>query len=232
MLSRIAGKFGIPKFTQNSILPNASSTNVLSGLFAAGMASAGIAYYHHETSIAHAGEKKALNNPFENDKNFNCFGCGPNNKHNGLKLKFFFDEGKNAVITRFTYNEGHVGFHNVVHGGLVATVVDEVAWWTFFHKFNKLGLTAKLETEYKGVVRPGQQIEARGTIESVKGRQVVVTVVMLDHEQKITSVSKVTFLQIKRPTAERIFGTLPPSLQKYVEDEEDETTIPTRYKGK
>jgi acyl-coenzyme A thioesterase PaaI-like protein len=55
-----------------------------------------------------------------------CFVCGESNPA-GLNLRFETD-GR-VVRARFTPRVEHVGFKQVVHGGIIATVLDEIMVW-------------------------------------------------------------------------------------------------------
>jgi len=52
-----------------------------------------------------------------------CFVCGPKNAI-GLKLDFSFDGRK--IMTEFTPQKVHQGYMNIVHGGIISTLLDEV----------------------------------------------------------------------------------------------------------
>ncbi len=52
-----------------------------------------------------------------------CFVCGKRNPI-GLKLDFFFD-GK-TIKTEFVPAKEHQGYFNIVHGGIISTLLDEV----------------------------------------------------------------------------------------------------------
>jgi len=52
-----------------------------------------------------------------------CFGCGVNNPM-GLKLKFTRDG--EVLRTEFTPDKMHQGWPGLLHGGILATVLDEV----------------------------------------------------------------------------------------------------------
>jgi uncharacterized protein (TIGR00369 family) len=52
-----------------------------------------------------------------------CFVCGPKNPI-GMKLDFHFD-GK-TLSTEFVPQKEHQGYMNVVHGGIISTLLDEV----------------------------------------------------------------------------------------------------------
>ena len=51
-----------------------------------------------------------------------CFVCGENNP-SGLHLKFFIQEGK--VFTEFIPRKIHQGYKDIIHGGLISTILDE-----------------------------------------------------------------------------------------------------------
>jgi len=51
-----------------------------------------------------------------------CFVCGENNP-SGLHLKFSIQEGK--VFTEFIPRKIHQGYKDIIHGGLISTILDE-----------------------------------------------------------------------------------------------------------
>jgi len=106
-----------------------------------------------------------LINPFANLEEYHCFGCSPAHPA-GLRMEFY-DDGEELVST-WEPSPGFEGFHDILHGGIQATMMDEIASWVVFAKFNTSGVTYQLKTRYRrpvhisrGVVtlraRPGQQ---------------------------------------------------------------------------
>jgi uncharacterized protein (TIGR00369 family) len=61
-----------------------------------------------------------LKHPLEDDQY--CFVCGDNNPA-GLHLRFFIHEGK--VFTEFIPKKIHQGYKDIIHGGLISTILDE-----------------------------------------------------------------------------------------------------------
>jgi len=55
-----------------------------------------------------------------------CFVCGLQNPV-GLKLAFYEDPEAGQVQTEFTIPEDYQGYPGVAHGGIVATILDEVS---------------------------------------------------------------------------------------------------------
>jgi uncharacterized protein (TIGR00369 family) len=85
---------------------------------------------------------KLLSNPFRKLDGYNCFGCSPDNPH-GLRMQFF-DEGDSLVST-WEPSHNFQGWHNVLHGGIQATLMDEIASWVVFAKLGTTGVTSKME---------------------------------------------------------------------------------------
>ncbi len=89
-----------------------------------------------------------------------CFGCGEGNP-GGLQLKFKWD-GKKAVA-EFTPQEVHQGWPGVVHGGLLATMLDEAAGWSSLEKGIDM-VTAKMEVLFRNPAKIGVPLIISGTI--------------------------------------------------------------------
>lgn len=97
-----------------------------------------------------------------------CFVCGARNPI-GLKLRFHTD-GRIAE-TRFTPQAEHAGFVNVVHGGLVATLLDEIMVWGCGVRTKLFSYCAEMTVRYHAPVRPLQPLRAVGElVENKRGR--------------------------------------------------------------
>lgn len=95
-----------------------------------------------------------------------CFVCGESNP-SGLRLRFETDGQQ--VRTCFMPREEHIGFRETVHGGLVATVLDEIMVWACAVRTRRFGYCAELQVRYVNPVRPGRQTIA--TAELVADRR-------------------------------------------------------------
>ena len=60
----------------------------------------------------------------EFNDNARCFVCGPGNPE-GLRLEFRMDKGRGEAEAEVIFPERYQGWEGVVHGGLLATVLDE-----------------------------------------------------------------------------------------------------------
>ena len=88
-----------------------------------------------------------------------CFVCGESNPF-GLKLRFETD-GR-MVQTRFVPRAEHIGFKGVVHGGIMATVLDEIMVWACAVPTRRFAYCAELTVRYLQPVVPGAEIVVTG----------------------------------------------------------------------
>ena len=90
-----------------------------------------------------------------------CFGCSPANPH-GLRLRFTHTE--KGCQTRFTAPEELCGFTGMVHGGIIATLLDEVSAWAMIAYLGRLGATREMTTRYLKPVPTGVELIVTGTV--------------------------------------------------------------------
>lgn len=89
-----------------------------------------------------------------------CFGCGPDNR-SGLRLEF--RALRDGVAADWTPTQAWQSFEGVVHGGVIATALDEAmskaivarGWEAF---------TAELRVRYRRQVAPGEHVRVTGCV--------------------------------------------------------------------
>ena len=85
-----------------------------------------------------------IKNPFHKLKGYNCFGCSPDNEL-GLRMHFRMEDDE---ILCDWQPESHLqGWVGVLHGGIQATLMDEIASWYVFVKLQTAGVTSKMEVK-------------------------------------------------------------------------------------
>src|SRR5215469_2656854 len=92
-----------------------------------------------------------------------CFVCGQRNPY-GLHLVFRLDQ--DTIVADFQPREEHQGFPGVIHGGIVASVLDEALGRTsLLGKRPEWTMTGKLEVKYRRYVPYGPLLRVRATLE-------------------------------------------------------------------
>ena len=98
----------------------------------------------------------------------NCFACGRNNPF-GLKLEWFNNYEQKQVETTFTLNDNYCSYPGTVHGGIIATILDETSGRAILldNDFDNLMVTLKMEVVYKHNTPTNTPLRAIGRV--IKG---------------------------------------------------------------
>jgi uncharacterized protein (TIGR00369 family) len=104
----------------------------------------------------------------EPDLTNTCFGCGGANPQ-GMKLTFELDETTRRIRGKFRLDAKYQGGPGFVHGGIIATLLDEVMGKV--NRFrNVRAVTAELNVEYLRPVPVGEELILEGWEVDKKGR--------------------------------------------------------------
>lgn len=125
-----------------------------------------------------------------------CIVCGMENPI-GFKAQFYnMEDG--SVMTQFTYREEHQSFPFRVHGGLIATMLDELglrALWTNGRE-DVFGVTTSIEVKYRKPVPYGQLLTGRGIVVRESSRFAVIDTGIYDETGALLSNSQVKYIKI------------------------------------
>lgn len=107
-----------------------------------------------------------------------CFGCGPNNPI-GLHLDGF-ERSSNKVKAVFTPRKDYHGFSELLHGGIVATGLDEIMAWTAILVENVMVMTGTLDLRYRKPAKVDATFILEGELVERRGRRLQLAGRMLD----------------------------------------------------
>ena len=121
-----------------------------------------------------------LTNPYTSLDGYNCFGCSPDNPQ-GLRLQFT-DEG-DYVISTWQPENNFQGWHNVLHGGIQATLMDEIASWVVLAKLGTTGVTSKMEIKLsKPMLMNKGPVKLTAKLREMRRNIAVIDVELMDGE--------------------------------------------------
>ena len=89
-----------------------------------------------------------------------CFVCGQDNPR-GLKISVTYRETEMAAETELALPREFQGWAGVIHGGILATLLDEMMAHAVWH-FAGPGLTLGLEVRFHAPLKPDEPILVRG----------------------------------------------------------------------
>jgi uncharacterized protein (TIGR00369 family) len=101
----------------------------------------------------------------------NCFVCGKKNAA-GLQLVFRRDPAAGAAEAHVAFAARHQGWQDTVHGGLLATVLDEAMVQAAAAAGHKC-ITAEITVKYRKPAPIGAELTVSGRLKEARGRIVL-----------------------------------------------------------
>lgn len=109
--------------------------------------------------------------PFTSD--LSCFACGACNPF-GLHMAFASDGHR--VVSEVSLPDHVCGWGNLVHGGIITTLLDETMSWAAIHLLKRLILTRSMEVHFILPVSPRTPLRTEGWVErQVKNTEALVS---------------------------------------------------------
>jgi uncharacterized protein (TIGR00369 family) len=140
-----------------------------------------------------------LNNPYAGFPGYSCFGCSPTNSM-GLQMEFFTEADE--VLCMWDPEEHFQGFHDILHGGVQATMMDEIASWVVFVMLDTAGVTYQLTTRFrKPVLISKGTVTVRATLVRQQKRIAEIEVRLYDGEGTLCAESQANYFVMPREKA-------------------------------
>lgn len=136
---------------------------------------------------------RKIRNPYAKSgrAEYQCFGCSPNNEI-GLHLEFW-EEGE-EVTAKWTPRKSLEGFRDVLHGGIQATLLDEIASWVVQTRCKTVGVTSSMEISFRRpVLVSGGEITLRGRVKEAGTRMAVIETELLGNDGKLCASAVVKY---------------------------------------
>ena len=113
-------------------------------------------------------------NPWIGEEGYHCYGCDPHHS-SGLKMEFY-EEGE-YIVCRWEPTIEFQSWLDTLHGGVQATLLDELCGWVISRKLQRSGVTSRMEMRYRKPVRLSEgtiylrakMVEQRRNIITVEG---------------------------------------------------------------
>jgi acyl-coenzyme A thioesterase PaaI-like protein len=120
-----------------------------------------------------------------------CFACGLENPR-GLQLRFFA-EAPGRVWAEWKPSADFEGFAGIVHGGIVATVLDE-AMSIAIRSSGWAALTCNLDIRLMRHLTTGQTFVVRGRVVERRKRRIEAAAIVVDPNKMPAARARATFL--------------------------------------
>ncbi len=148
---------------------------------------------------------RATASPEEQERYGHCFACGAAND-SGLNLEFeALDDG--SVSALYVPQERHQGWPNVLHGGIVATLLDEAAAYVAYAR-GQHAATARLNIRYSRAAPLDIPLRVTATLVKDTRRMLTIEARVTTLENKKIANAEATLLLLT-PKQEQEYGLRP-----------------------
>lgn len=142
-----------------------------------------------------------ISNPFAGIPGYSCFGCSPSNER-GLRMRF--SEDGEEIVCAWEPEPQFAGYGGILHGGIQATLHDEIASWVVFVKLSTAGFTERLEMDYSNPVRiDGGALTLRSRLEKLEGNKAFIRTSLFDGKGKLGSESLAIYFTLPQHIAKK-----------------------------
>jgi len=124
----------------------------------------------------------------------NCFVCGHANPI-GLKLDFDYDDS--AAWTWFDSPVCYEGYNGVIHGGIIATLLDEAMAKVILSK-GLIAVTADMNIRYRKSLPVGQKVKVSGEITMMKSRTIHTKSLISDEQDIVYAEGTAVYIVVKK----------------------------------
>ena len=134
---------------------------------------------------------RKINNPFVKREGYHCFGCSPGHP-TGLNMSF--TEDGDEILSTWEPTAAFEGYHGVLHGGIQATLMDEIASWVVYVKVKTAGLTAGMNVRYhKPVYISGGALHIHAHVIAMRRNLADIEVKIYNPEHELCSEGVITY---------------------------------------
>ena len=98
-----------------------------------------------------------------------CLVCGRGNPH-GLHLSLHVHPETGDVTVAFTPEAHHIGFEGIIHGGVLATILDEAMVWAATWSGRRFCVCGEMTVRFRHSAPIGQPLTCTAKVESSRRR--------------------------------------------------------------
>lgn len=124
-----------------------------------------------------------------------CFVCGEENEQ-GMRARSYLV--KDWIELPFVAPKTFAGWRTVIHGGLVATVLDEVMTWAAIVGSRKPCFAAEFNIRMLRPLSPGTECMARGRMTQARKRLFYTEGVLTDREEEVYARSEGRYMIVPK----------------------------------
>lgn len=136
-----------------------------------------------------------------------CLVCGRGNPL-GLGLHLLVDDSTGEVRCHYTPKPEHVGFEGIVHGGAIATVVDEAMVWAATWRGKRFCVCGEMTVRFRQSVSVGQTLLFLAKVEFSRPKLIETTAKITDTSNSLIATATGKYVPVAPDQHKRFVMTM------------------------
>lgn len=125
----------------------------------------------------------------------NCFVCGEGNEK-GMHVHFSYVAEHCRVFAETTVDEAWQGFSGIVHGGILAALLDDAMWHALWYEIRVMTMTAEIHVRYHKPARIGLPLTVMGSATETR-RRLARAEARIEQQNAVVATAQAVFLPTK-----------------------------------
>jgi acyl-coenzyme A thioesterase PaaI-like protein len=136
-----------------------------------------------------------------------CVVCDRDNPH-GLRLSLRVNSETSIVTVEFTPQAANIGFDGIVHGGVLATILDEAMVWAAIWAGRRFCLCGELTTRFRRPAEIGRRTTVEAKVEFRNPRLIQTVATLQDDSKQLLATASGKYLPVSPDEHATFLATL------------------------
>ena len=135
-----------------------------------------------------------------------CLVCGRNNPH-GLNLELFVDPDTGNVHLDVSPRPVHIGFEGIVHGGYLATLIDEAMVWAATWSGKRFCVCGEMSVRFRRAAQVGEPLHIEARVEFARPKLIQTMATVRSTDKTVVCAGEGKYVPMPREASERVVDT-------------------------
>lgn len=128
-----------------------------------------------------------------------------------MRLDLYVDPASGRVSIEYLPLVGHIGFEGVLHGGVLATLLDEAMVWAATWSGRRFCLCGELTVRFREPARPDETLRVEGGVTSGRSRLILTEGRVIDAAGAVKATAAGKYVPIDRAAHEAVLRSFIPA---------------------
>ena len=141
-----------------------------------------------------------------------CLVCGRDNPR-GHRINLYVDPESSVVTCSYTPATTDIGFEGIVHGGVIATILDEAMVWAATWSGKRFCVCGEFTIRFKKSAMVGEPLHVRAEVVSTRSRLIQTEVTVTDQSGELLAIGSAKYTPLAAERNRQFVATLVDDLQ-------------------